>query len=177
MIRRRPKTITIEALIGEKRRIGWRKWQLQVAVLCSAAVLGTTIGAGSVALPDIASTAVGYSQPLGGCAAVDGDTLRCAGERIRLLAIDAPELPGHCRPGRDCAPGDPFASTASLRDAASGELTIERVGEDRYGRTLARVSGAQGDLSCWQLRQGHAIYKSKWDNGLRIARTCPADLR
>nr|WP_066548986.1 MULTISPECIES: thermonuclease family protein [unclassified Sphingomonas] len=125
----------------------------------------------------MASAPVDYPQPLGGCVAVDGDTLRCTGERIRLLAIDAPELPGHCRPGRDCAPGDPFASTANLREAVTGDLTIERVGEDRYGRTLARVSGAHGDLSCWQLRRGHAIYKSGWDNGLRIARTCPADLR
>lgn len=38
---------------------------------------------------------------------VDGDTLRCGSTRIRLSSIDAPELPGHCRPGRECTPGDP----------------------------------------------------------------------
>ena len=41
----------------------------------------------------------------------DGDTLRCQdGTRIRLSGIDAPELDGHCQPGRACVPGDPLAS-------------------------------------------------------------------
>ena len=31
------------------------------------------------------------------CTVVDGDPLRCGSERVRLLGIDAPELPGHCR--------------------------------------------------------------------------------
>ncbi len=44
--------------------------------------------------------------------AIDGDTLRCAaGPRVRLAGIDAPEIPGHCRRGRKCTPGDPAAST------------------------------------------------------------------
>jgi endonuclease YncB( thermonuclease family) len=114
-----------------------------------------------------------YSGTISGCSVTDGDTIRCGDERVRLLAIDAPELPGHCKGNRVCAPGDPYASTDSLRRAMTGDLTIDRVGEDRYGRTLARMSGSGGDLSCWQLKRGHAIYKAAWDNGLRIARTCP----
>jgi micrococcal nuclease len=44
----------------------------------------------------------------------DGDTLRCQdGARLRLAAIDSPELHG-CRPGRHCAPGDPYAGAAQL---------------------------------------------------------------
>lgn len=107
------------------------------------------------------------------CSVTDGDTIRCGSERIRLLGIDAPELPGHCHGTRICAPGDPFASTSSLEEAVSATMTINRVGEDRYGRTLAMVAGQHGDLSCWQLARGHAIYKLQWDNGLRVARTCP----
>lgn len=110
---------------------------------------------------------------IAGCAAVDGDTLRCGGERIRLLGIDAPEMPGHCAARRDCAPGDPYASLASLQEALEGELQIERFGTDRYNRTLAMLAATDGDLSCWQLSHGHAIYKSHWDNGMRVARTCP----
>jgi endonuclease YncB( thermonuclease family) len=30
--------------------------------------------------------------PLAVCVAVDGDTLRCGSERVRLLGIDAPEI-------------------------------------------------------------------------------------
>jgi len=65
------------------------------------------------------------------------DTLRCGDERIRLLAIDAPEKPGQCRAGRTCAPGDPFASERSLSAAAKPTMSIRRIGYDRYGRTLA----------------------------------------
>jgi micrococcal nuclease len=106
------------------------------------------------------------------CRAVDGDTLRCGKERIRLLGIDAPELPGHCQRGRRCVPGDPLASRINLSRAIAGRLTIVRMGKDRYGRTLALVSGAKGDLSCLQLRNGHARYRADWDNGRALARRC-----
>ncbi len=46
---------------------------------------------------------------------VDGDTLRCGSERVRLAGIDAPEMPGHCRPGRECTAGDAFASRDGLQ--------------------------------------------------------------
>lgn len=110
--------------------------------------------------------------PLRNCRAVDGDTLRCGCERIRLLGIDAPEMPGHCQPGRRCVPGDPFASRASLARALEGRLTIERIGADRYGRTLGLVHGPGGDLSCWQLRTRQARYRADWDNGRALARRC-----
>lgn len=111
-------------------------------------------------------------EPIENCRVVDGDTIRCGAERIRLLGIDAPELPGHCRAGRDCAPGDPYASTENLRRAMTGALRIQRVTQDRYGRTVGLVSGDRGDLSCWQLRAGAAIYKPRWDNGRLLARSC-----
>ena len=115
-----------------------------------------------------------YEAPVQACRIIDGDTIRCDHERIRLLGVDAPELPGHCRPGRRCAPGDPFVSTASLADAIVGRLTIHRVGRDRYGRTLALVSGGRGDLSCWQLTRRQAIYRPDWDNDGQLARFCRA---
>ena len=111
----------------------------------------------------------------GACIAVDGDTLRCGSERVRLLGIDAPELPGHCQQGRRCAPGDAYASTRSLRAAlARGSITFKRFGTDHYGRTLALVSAGGIDLSCWQLSHGQAVYKPRWDNGGRLARICAA---
>lgn len=104
--------------------------------------------------------------------AIDGDTLRCGRERIRLLAIDAPEMPGHCRRGRKCVAGDPFASRDSLTAALRPPFTIRRVGVDRYGRTLAAVCGARGDLSCWQLRARRARYRADWDNRHLIGAQC-----
>lgn len=143
----------------------------------SLLVLIGTMGVGGLAglSPILAGRAgaIAGSEVVQGCRVTDGDTIRCQGERIRLLGIDAPELPGHCREGRDCAPGDPWASTASLESAMSPTMRISRVGEDRYGRTLAQVAGDRGDLSCWQLSHDQAIYKPRWDDGLRVARTCP----
>ncbi len=72
----------------------------------------------------------------------------CPPERIRLLGIDAPELPGHCRRGRQCVEGDPYASKAALAALiARGPATIARRRHDRYGRTLARVRVNGVDLS------------------------------
>jgi endonuclease YncB( thermonuclease family) len=117
------------------------------------------------------------SAPVAACRIVDGDTLNCDGERVRLLGIDAPELPGHCRQGRACVAGDPFASADSLSAGLVPPLSINRVGVDRYGRTLALVRGRRGDLSCWQLRQRAAIYRADWDNDGRVAALCPAMAR
>ena len=119
--------------------------------------------------------------------AVDGDTLRCTSlsAPVRLLGIDAPELPGHCRRGRTCAPGDPVASRAALASLiASGTVTVEIVGRDRYARHLGvvrvrsalanPVTGARAtvNLSCAMIAAGQAIYVSAWDNGHRIVREC-----
>jgi len=105
--------------------------------------------------------------------ATDGDSLRCGDERIRLLAIDAPEM-RPCQPaGRVCVPGDPIRSRDSLAKAISvGTVEIERVGKDKYGRTLAIVTVGGVNVSCHQIRTGNAVYVAMWDDGGRIERTC-----
>ena len=156
---------------AQRRRKRITRVMFPLGLLATAAAVGAVIG---VSLP--AGTGVispGYSSVVTGCTVTDGDTIRCGDERIRLLAIDAPEMPGHCRQGRDCAPGDPYSSKQSLISAMSGTIHIGRYGQDRYGRTLAGLSGDNGDLSCWQLEHGQAVYKPRWDNAGRIARTCP----
>lgn len=140
-------------------------------VLTVAAIVGGLVGV----LP---SSIFSFLQPgcdgtVSGCTVTDGDTIRCNGERIRLLGIDTPELPGHCRQGRDCVPGDPYVSTLSLEAAMVGTIRINRVGEDHCGRTLATISSDRGDLSRWQLERGQAAYKQQWDDGKRVLRTCP----
>ena len=108
------------------------------------------------------------------CQAIDGDTLRCGDERYRLLGIDAPELPGHCRNGRACAPGNPLASRTALAALVAEKLVrIEVIGRDRYGRFLAIASVGERNLSCAQIESGNATYIAKWDNGSRIRKICP----
>lgn len=107
------------------------------------------------------------------CSAIDGDTLNCGGERIRLLGIDAPELPGHCAAGRVCVSGDPFASKRSIQQLIEPRMKIVRYGRDDYGRTLAMVYVWGGSLSCRQLRGGHAYYVQEWDNEGAVAEDCP----
>jgi hypothetical protein len=169
---KRRSTWNVAGMRHHRRRRAVGRITTPVFVLAGAAAIGAVVGVAPAIRTSPA--AVSYGELISGCTTTDGDTIRCGNERIRLLGIDAPELPGHCREGRNCAPGDPYASTSSLSDAMMGQLTITRIGEDHYGRTLALVAGAKGDLSCWQLAHGQAIYKGNWDNGLRVARTCPA---
>lgn len=92
--------------------------------------------------------------------AVDGDTIRCANlsERVRLFGIDAPELAGHCRPGRACTPGDGEASARALAALlARGAVWVKPAGHDRYGRILARVEIGGVDASCSMLGLGAAV--------------------
>lgn len=89
----------------------------------------------------------------------DGDTFRCNGTRIRLAHIDAPELPGHCRPGRSCTPGDPFASKAYLRSLTSHPVTCRAIDTDKYGRTVAFCKSNGKDLSCAMVQSKHAVQR------------------
>lgn len=107
------------------------------------------------------------------CTAIDGDTLKCSEiGRVRLLGIDAPEMPGHCRKGRTCAPGDPVASKKALEKLVARGVTISPVTRDRYGRSVAQVYAGDKNLACEQLRRGMAVYKPKWDNDSRLAKEC-----
>jgi endonuclease YncB( thermonuclease family) len=101
----------------------------------------------------------------------DGDTLRCTdGTRVRLAAIDSPELPGHCRRGRHCAPGDPYAARASLTKLAAGKtLRCERTGKS-WNRVTAWCRAGSVDLSCAQYRAGYAIRLPEYDRGRRLCR-------
>lgn len=104
---------------------------------------------------------------------IDGVSLKIGRERLRLLAIDAPEM-HHCREGRVCVKGDPVASAENLRKlVANGHPRIERVGRDRYGRSLVVIHVGRRNISCEQARGGYAEYVAKWDDGRRIARECP----
>ncbi|MBD3761481.1 thermonuclease family protein [Rhizorhabdus sp.] len=90
----------------------------------------------------------------------DGDAIRCHGERRsdRLYAIDAPEIPGACRPGRQCTPGDPYASRDHLRALTAGKVVqCRQVDLDHYGRRVLQCFADGVDLSCAMVRDGYAV--------------------
>jgi micrococcal nuclease len=89
---------------------------------------------------------------------VDGDTIHACGERVRLAAIDAPELPGHCNPGRHCTPGDGWASKDNLtRLIGRNGVALHPLDRDRYGRLVACVTVNGLDLSHAQVAAGFAV--------------------
>jgi uncharacterized membrane protein YsdA (DUF1294 family) len=90
----------------------------------------------------------------------DGDAIRCAGQpgSMRLDSIDAPEMPGACRPGRQCTPGDPYAARDYLSSLTAGRrVECEDRGTDYYGRTLVRCTADGLDLGCAMVAGGHAV--------------------
>lgn len=108
----------------------------------------------------------GYGQPmiaslalLASCVAVDGDTLRCGNERIRIAGIDAPET-RRCPRNRVCTPGDGQASKRALAALIRGhDLQIVRTGQERYGRTLGRVYAGNRNVACALIASGHAVIR------------------
>ncbi len=53
-----------------------------------------------------------------------------------------------------------------------GRVSYRVVTYDRYGRSVAMAWAGSVNLSCWQLRRGHAAYVAKWDNGGQLRRAC-----
>ena len=104
---------------------------------------------------------------------LDGDTIACGAIHIRLSGIDAPELPGHCRKGRICAPGDPVKSRdAMIATLASAPVTYRPIKLDLYKRTIALVYAGVVNVSCAQIASGSAIFKPTWDTRHYIKREC-----
>lgn len=143
------------------RRSRWGPVQLLLAVLGLS--VGALIAVAAIRWLDADAEARANAFECAAPDVLDGDTLDCGSRRVRLHGIDAPELPGHCRPGRHCTPGDPFASTESLRALIGGQtLSCQQTDVDRYGRTVARCSAGAVDLSCGQIVAGQAVRRYGW---------------
>jgi endonuclease YncB( thermonuclease family) len=105
-----------------------------------------------------------YFQPAeppisGRAAAVDGDTLRVRGVRVRLLGIDAPELAQACTAADGsqwlCGEAARRQMVAMLGDGAA--VVCHPHGHDRYGRVLARCESPSTDLGAAMVTAGLAV--------------------
>ena len=87
----------------------------------------------------------------------DGDTCTSSdGEKIRLACIDTPELKG-----KRAKPNEAIAAKNFLNEMIKGEkVSIRRVTEDKYGRTVGELSFNGDNLQQLLVKEGHAqIYK------------------
>jgi micrococcal nuclease len=85
---------------------------------------------------------------------VDGDTFWLAGEKIRLADIDTPETAQ-----AKCTAERQLGERAKLRLQAllnACTLRVTRRGQDRYGRTLARVTVNGHDVGAVLIGEGLA---------------------
>jgi len=105
----------------------------------------------------------------------DGDTFRCAGERVRLYGVDAPEI----RHGKK--PAQPYAYDAQerLRELTRGPVTCEFAGnrQDRYGRLVMRCGGVVPDIGAQMAREGLARDLPRYSRGEYAADQAEAQRR
>ena len=87
----------------------------------------------------------------------DGDTCTSSeGEKIRLACIDTPEIKG-----KRAKPNEAIAAKNFLNEMIKGKkVSIRRVTEDKYGRTVGELSFNGENLQQLLVKEGHAeIYK------------------
>ena len=100
----------------------------------------------------------------------DGDSLTLAGERIRLLGIDAPEFDQTCRKA-----GEDYPCGRQSREALAGLIGGRTVscsvqGRDRYDRLLATCTAGPDELNRYQVQAGWAIAYGGYDAEEKTAR-------
>lgn len=85
---------------------------------------------------------------------VDGDTIDVAGERIRVMGLDAPEMRARCPREARLA----RAATERMRKLTAGGVTLEPHRRDRYRRLLAVVRDRQShDVADVLIREKLAV--------------------
>ena len=142
---------TLGAFIARTRESEPRETQVLFRIV--AAVLALVAAAGS---PPV------HAQLAGRALVTDGDTVRLAGERVRLHGIDAPESKQACVAGGRRWRCGSEATRALARRIGGRPIACEERDRDRYGRIVAvcRVRGE--DLNRWMVRQGWALAYRKY---------------
>lgn len=102
-------------------------------------------------------TAIRAQTLVGFATVIDGDTILMAGNRIRLLGIDAPERAQTCRRG-----GTAWAcgqdATALLASLVEGrEVSCDARERDQYGRLVATCHTGVSDIGGVMVREGMAV--------------------
>ncbi|MEN3974790.1 thermonuclease family protein [Emcibacter sp. SYSU 3D8] len=93
----------------------------------------------------------------------DGDTITLDGTKIRIAAIDAPELDQKCatESGR-CMPCGAVSKGYLLSLLAKGAPVCVRIDTDRYGRAVATCTVNGRDIGEAMIRSGNAVAYTRY---------------
>lgn len=87
---------------------------------------------------------------------IDGDTIDVRGERVRVANLDAPDVGSHAKCPLEERRGQAAKAYAIRLVRGAGEVGLaDRQGQDRYGRSLARVILDGGDFAEMMIAAGH----------------------
>lgn len=125
----------------------------------------------SVALAMPFGLAMGQAAPLSlitikpsEISAIDGDTIRWNGERVRLLGYDTPEVfSPRCHAEKRNGEAAKAALSGLVQSALSAELLMS-LRRDRHGRILAALRLDGQDVAEWMIGAGLAV---RYDGGRR----------
>ena len=93
---------------------------------------------------------------------IDGDTIDIAGQRIRLLGIDAPERGQSCKWPEKTVPCGDIAADALTGTVAAQDVRCETRGKDRYGRWIAVCFAGEIDIGQNVVYMGWALAYRKY---------------
>ena len=100
----------------------------------------------------------GQRETIEGAATVlDADTFQVAGERVRLIGIDAPEGEQLCQADGYDWPCGQVATAAVYAMVGGAPVSCEVYGRDRWGRALAECFQAGQSLNAAIVRAGWAL--------------------
>lgn len=105
------------------------------------------------------SLAAAEAEIRGELRVVDADTVEVAGQRIRLHAIDAPEIDQPCETehGQPWAGCGAWVSTVVARDYGGAQARCVPLDRDAYDRVVARCFVGGEDLGAALVQQGLAF--------------------
>ncbi|WP_368073904.1 thermonuclease family protein [Sulfitobacter sp. SK012] len=94
---------------------------------------------------------------------IDGDTFDVGGTRVRLHAVDAPEMDQTCKAVQGATWDCGVWITKVVRDRFAGQIaTCTSRDTDRYGRTVATCVVGGQDVGAWLVDQGMAFAYVKY---------------
>jgi endonuclease YncB( thermonuclease family) len=124
-----------------------------------AIIIGLALAAMAYALLMYATPARAAAYPTVTChspGVVDGDTLRCNGERIRIWGVQAPER---------ADPAGPASTRAMAALVRGRSVRCEGRDIDRYRRLVARCFVGSVDLAAEMVGTGHAKDWPRYSRG------------